>query len=56
MSECLGNFSQKATISWARRGSEIGQSFTVLMLRCEMIDQHLLLYDKRMVIRLGDRL
>jgi hypothetical protein len=52
----LRQFSQKAESSWARRGSEIGQSFTILMLRFEMRPQHLLLYDKRMVIRLGDGL
>ena len=42
------------TKSWARRGSEIGHIFMVLMLRCEMRPQHLLLYKKRMVIWLGD--
>jgi hypothetical protein len=56
MRECYGNFSQKAAISWTRRGSETGQSFTVLMLSLEMRPQNLLLYAKRMVIRLGDGL
>ena len=36
-----------------KEGSEIGQSFTFLMLGCEMRPKHLLLYDKMMVIRLG---
>jgi hypothetical protein len=49
----LGNSHKRAAISWARRGSEIGQSFTILILRCKMRPQHLLLYDKRMVIQLG---
>ena len=52
----LGNSHKRATISWARRGSEIGKNFTFLMLRCKMGPQHLLLYDKRMVIWLGDGL
>ena len=52
----LRQFTQKEAISWARRGSEIGQSFTVLMLRCEMRLQYLILYEKRMVIWLGDEL
>jgi hypothetical protein len=52
----LRKFSQKATISWARRGSEIGKSFIFLMLICEMRPQHLILYAKRMVIQLGDGL
>jgi hypothetical protein len=52
----LRKFSQKEAISWARRGSEIGKSFTLLMLIFEMRPQHLLLYAKRMVIRLGDGL
>ena len=38
------------------KGSEIGQSFTVLMLGCEMRPQHLLLHEKMMVIRSGDSL
>jgi hypothetical protein len=42
--------------AWARKGSEIGQSFTVLVLGYEMRPQHLLLYHKRMVIQLSDRL
>jgi hypothetical protein len=54
MRECRGNISQKGEISWARRGSEIGQSFIVLRLSFEMRPQHLLLYAKRMVIQLGD--
>jgi hypothetical protein len=49
-------FSQKATISWARRGSEIGKNFIVLIIRFEMRHQHLLLYDKMMAIRLGDKI
>jgi hypothetical protein len=52
----LGNSHKRAAISWARRGSEIGQSFTFFMLRCKMRPQHLLLYDKMMVIWLGDGL
>jgi hypothetical protein len=42
----------------ARRGCEMvsGKSFTVLMLMYGMRPQHLLLYGKRMVIRLGDGL
>jgi hypothetical protein len=52
----LGNSHKRAAISWARRGSEIGEIFTFLMIRCEMRPQKLLLYDKRMVIRLGDGL
>jgi hypothetical protein len=52
----LRQFSQKVAISWARRGSEIRQSFIALMHRCEMGPQYLLLYDKMMVIRLGDGL
>jgi hypothetical protein len=31
MRECRGNFSQKASISWERRGSENGQSFIILL-------------------------
>jgi hypothetical protein len=52
----LRQYLTKGAKYWARKGSEIGKSFTVLMLGCEMRPQHLLLYDKRMVIRLGDGL
>jgi hypothetical protein len=54
--ECRGNFSQKETISWARRGSEIRQIFSVNMARLEMIPQDILLYAKRMVIWLGEKI
>ena len=52
----LRQYLTTTTKSWARRGSEIGQNFTVLMLGCEMRPQNLLLYEKRMVIQLGDGL
>jgi hypothetical protein len=52
----LANCHKRVAISWARRGSEIRQSFTVLMIRSKMRPKHLLLYDKMMVIRLGDGL
>jgi hypothetical protein len=52
----LRQFSQKGYNILGKEGSEIGQSFTILMLRYKMIPQHLLLYEKRMVIWLGDGL
>jgi hypothetical protein len=52
--EFRGNISQKVAKAWARKGSGIGNRFIVLMLGYEMKPQHLLLYEKRMVIRLGD--
>jgi hypothetical protein len=46
MRECRGNFSKKATISWEMRGSEMGQSFVVLMIICEMRPQQLFYMKK----------
>jgi hypothetical protein len=54
--EYRSNILQKVEKAWARKGSEIGQSFTFIMLRSEMRPQKILLYDTRMVIRLGDEL
>jgi hypothetical protein len=39
----LRQYLTTTTKSWARRGSEIGQNFTVLMLGCEMRPRHLIL-------------
>jgi hypothetical protein len=46
----LRQYLTKIAKSCTRRGSEIGQSFIVLMLGCEMRPQHLLLYHKRIII------
>jgi hypothetical protein len=39
----LRQYLTTTTKSWARRGSEIGKNFTVLMLGCEMRPRHLIL-------------
>ena len=45
-----------AANSWGKGGKWNGKSFTVAMIILGMRPQHLLLYDKSMVIRLGDKL
>ena len=52
----LRQFSQKGWNNLAKEGMGNMNSFIVLMSRCGMRLQHLLLYDKRMVIQLGDEL
>ena len=43
-----------AANSWGKGGKQNGQSFTVAMFLPEMRPQNLLLYEKMMVIWLGD--
>jgi hypothetical protein len=41
--EMLRQYLTTTTKSWARRGSEIGKNFTLLMLGCEMRPRNLIL-------------
>jgi hypothetical protein len=53
----LRQLSQKrVAITWGKEGMGNGKGFTIIMSRCGMRPKKLLLYDKRMVIRLGDGL
>ena len=45
--EFWGNSHNKAANAWGKEGMWNGHSFTVLMLRCGMRPQHLILYGKR---------
>jgi hypothetical protein len=45
-----------AANSWGKGGKKNGQSFTIAMFLPGMRPQHLFLYAKKMVIRLGDGL
>jgi hypothetical protein len=45
-----------AANSWGKGGKQNGKSFNVSMFLLGMRPQHLFLYEKNMVIRLGDGL